>query len=273
VSFSYSVSASAGAIHYSAASFCPQASALVSGVGTPNGTFSATPAGLSLDPATGAIKLSASAAGTYTVIYTVGVSGGCGATFNTTITILPKAVVNPVGNQYYCTGSSTAPIHFTGTATSYTWTNSKTAIGLPASGTGDLPSFTANSGQANITVTPRGNGSVNCDGKAIAFRFSAAACTTVHGPTDGDGSMARTSVTISLSPNPAVDLVRIDYKGNAARMTVEVRNDFGGVSIPARAFTGSTTTLFIGALTPGTYWVRLTDPKTGVSMQQKLVKL
>ena len=52
----------------------------------------------------------------------------------------------------------------------YTWTNDDTSIGLAASGTGDIASFTAtNTGTAPVTstivVTPHfENGTVTCDG-------------------------------------------------------------------------------------------------------------
>jgi YVTN family beta-propeller protein len=70
-----------------------------------------------------------------------------------------SATVTAPPNQTYCAGSTTAPISFTGTGQIYRWTNSNPAIGLPASGTGTIDSFTAlnatNSPQtAAITVTP-----------------------------------------------------------------------------------------------------------------------
>ena len=56
-------------------------------------------------------------------------------------------------------GSMTNPVHFVGNTASYTWTNDTPGIGLPASGTGDIPSFTVknttgNTHTATITVTP-----------------------------------------------------------------------------------------------------------------------
>ncbi|WPV01114.1 gliding motility-associated C-terminal domain-containing protein [Mucilaginibacter sp. cycad4] len=80
-----------------------------------------------------------------------------------------KGVVNDLpttdaaDNPVYNNGDITAAIKFTGTANTYTWTNDKPSIGLAASGTGDIPSFTAiNTGippvKANITVTPSSDG-------------------------------------------------------------------------------------------------------------------
>ncbi|MBL0202416.1 MAG: M36 family metallopeptidase [Chitinophagaceae bacterium] len=69
--------------------------------------------------------------------------------------------VNPVANQTVCAGSPTTAVNFTGTpaGATYNWTNSNTAIGLAASGTGNIASFTATNATAapivaTITVTP-----------------------------------------------------------------------------------------------------------------------
>lgn len=51
-------------------------------------------------------------------------------------------------------GQNTAAINFTGTATSYSWTNDKPEIGLAASGDGNIPAFkTINKGNTDITAT------------------------------------------------------------------------------------------------------------------------
>lgn len=61
------------------------------------------------------------------------------------------------------------------TPVTYSWSNSNTAIGLAASGTGNIPSFTAtNSGSvpvtATITVTPKyTNGGSSCSGTSKTF--------------------------------------------------------------------------------------------------------
>ena len=63
-----------------------------------------------------------------------------------TITVNPGAQVNPVLSQVLCIGDSTDEIIFTTTntdgTTTYNWTNDNTNIGLAASGTGDILSFT-----------------------------------------------------------------------------------------------------------------------------------
>jgi gliding motility-associated-like protein len=62
---------------------------------TPGGTFTFTPAGLSINSSTGEINLAASAAGTYTVTYTIPATV-CGPAGTTTSTIQIQAVIPPV---------------------------------------------------------------------------------------------------------------------------------------------------------------------------------
>ncbi len=84
-----------------------------------------------------------------------------GPTTAFTITVNPTATVNVVPNQTLCAGSPTAPVNFTSPTAGaiFNWTNNTPAIGLAASGTGNIPSFIAqNPGNtpltATITVTP-----------------------------------------------------------------------------------------------------------------------
>jgi hypothetical protein len=107
----------------------------------------------------------------------------CTGTVRTyTITINPTATVNTVSNQVVCNGSAATAVNFSTTATggtvTYAWTNSNTTIGLSASGSGNIASFTAaNSGTApvtaTITVTPTfTNAGVSCPGTAQTFTIT-----------------------------------------------------------------------------------------------------
>lgn len=65
------------------------------------------------------------------------------------------------GNQVVSAGSSTATVSFPKTTCTYNWTNSNPAIGLAASGSGDIASFTATNTTgspitATIIATPSG---------------------------------------------------------------------------------------------------------------------
>jgi gliding motility-associated-like protein len=75
--------------------------------------------------------------------------------------------VNPtmpkVADQAYFNGDPVPAFSFTGNANTFTWINDTPSIGLPASGTGELPAFTAvNNGTtaiiATITVSPSQTG-------------------------------------------------------------------------------------------------------------------
>jgi gliding motility-associated-like protein len=114
----------------------------------------------------------------------------CSGTATTfTITVNPTAQVNVIANQILCNGTNTTAVVFstntTGGTTTYSWTNSNTAIGLPASGTGNINTFNVTNATASpitaiITVTP-------------SFSNGTPACT---GPTQ--------TFTITVNPSPAV---------------------------------------------------------------------
>ncbi len=94
------------------------------------------------------------------------------------ITVNPSPIVNPVSSQNVCTGSNTTAINFTGNVAgaTYNWTNSNPSIGLAASGTGNIASFTANNvgtttETATITVTPIDPNS-SCPGTPESFTIS-----------------------------------------------------------------------------------------------------
>ena len=87
-------------ISYTGSPWCSSAPVQnVTFTGTPGGTYSALPAGLSINAVTGAITPGTSTSGTYTVTYTIAASGGCGvftATTNITVNAVPTVVVtNP----------------------------------------------------------------------------------------------------------------------------------------------------------------------------------
>ncbi|MBI3136523.1 MAG: gliding motility-associated C-terminal domain-containing protein [Bacteroidetes bacterium] len=101
-----------------------------------------------------------------------------------TITVNPEpTAVNP-GNQTLCDGALTSAINFSGTVsgTTYTWTNTTPAIGLAASGSGNIASFTAtNAGTtpsvASLAVTPAANG---CSGPVQNFTITVNPTPTVN---------------------------------------------------------------------------------------------
>jgi gliding motility-associated-like protein len=84
--------------------------------------------------------------------------------------------MDAVGNQEICNGDATTAITFTSnvTGSTYSWTNDNPAIGLSASGTGDIASFTGINTTnapivATITVTPKVG---DCEGAIQTFTIT-----------------------------------------------------------------------------------------------------
>lgn len=105
-----------------------------------------------------------------------------------TVTINPTPTVNDITSQVVCNNTATAPVIFSGfvPGTVYNWTNNTPSIGLAASGTGNIGSFTAlNAGitpvTATITVTPSfTSGGRTCTGTAKTFTITVNPAPTVN---------------------------------------------------------------------------------------------
>ncbi|MFN8288688.1 MAG: PKD-like domain-containing protein [Chitinophagaceae bacterium] len=117
--------------------------------------------------------------------------GNWGCVGDTSVTIVAGSTpdVTPVANQYFCAGTSTPAITLAGSVpgTIFNWTNTNTAIGLAASGTGNIPSFLATNATAapisgTITVTPV-NGP--CTGTPFIFTISVSPVPSITSVTGG----------------------------------------------------------------------------------------
>ncbi|MGB3948262.1 MAG: T9SS type A sorting domain-containing protein [Bacteroidia bacterium] len=124
-----------------------------------------------------------------TTTYTVtGISAltNCRNTATVTITVEQSPIVNAISNISVSGCSILVPATLFSSTTSgatYTWTNSNTAIGLPANGIGNLPSFTANNTSsspitATITVIATANG---CAGQPTTFTITIIPCCVATG--------------------------------------------------------------------------------------------
>ncbi len=98
---------------------------------------------------------------------------GCSNIDSVLVTVNPAPNLAQPVNQIPCANNNTAAITFTGpvNGTIYNWANSNPAIGLAASGTGNINSFIASNNTAlpitgTITVAPTANG---CPGAAKIF--------------------------------------------------------------------------------------------------------
>jgi len=180
-------------------------------------------------------------------------------TFNSAVPIsgsvnLPGSL-NTVANQTFAAGITT-PINFSGTATAVTWTNDNPAIGLSASGTGNIPAFIAtNNGTtalvANITATPaNANG---CNGSPVTF--------TITVPPAGQGG------TIKASGNVAQLNTVYGTPSTSGLFTVSGDNLKAGLTVTAPAgfevstdnitFSKTVTVGSAGTVLPTAVYIRL----------------
>jgi PKD repeat protein len=110
--------------------------------------------------------------GTYSV--TVTSSAGCTSAAGTTVvTVNATPGMTAPADGTYCNGDAVSASSFSSTpaGATYSWANSNTAIGLAASGTGNVPAFTAtNTGSSpisgTITITPALSG---CNGTPVTY--------------------------------------------------------------------------------------------------------
>src|ERR1019366_8735012 len=85
----------------SGGSFCATGTATLTTTGATGGTFSASPAGLSINAATGVINLGTSTPGTYTVTYSFG-TAPCNGTATSQVTVSSKPVADAPANVTSC---------------------------------------------------------------------------------------------------------------------------------------------------------------------------
>ena len=165
-------------------------------------------------------SITVSEAGAYTVTVS---NGACSATSAATVvTVNPLPVVNAVSNQVVCANAATTAVNFTGTGSQYTWTNDNPSIGLAASGSGSIPSFTAlNATNAplvsTVTVTPTTGGGSLIYGSSLGgklYTFNSASNTLVNVINNGNQSEH-----VAVSP----DGTKI-YLANSIANTVAVYN-------------------------------------------------
>ncbi|WP_341900397.1 PKD domain-containing protein [Fluviicola taffensis] len=224
-------------LSYAQATYCPADTDPVP-TATNAGTFSST-AGLTINASTGAIDLSASNPGVYTVTNTY--TGGCGNTGTTSVTINPPANSSfSYPSNTICVGSSnqTPTIVDAGTF-------SATPAGLvfvsPTTGVIDV----AGSTPGTYTITYDATGSVAC-------------------PTSGSSS--NVSVTITSSPDASFTYAQAAYCADATDPApVFGVGANGGVFSSTSGLTINTNTgeIDLSASTAGTYTVTNTIAASG----------
>ncbi len=113
---------------------------------------------------------------TSTITVTPRVDGCVGTPISFVITIQPKPAVAVIQDLTICGGATVPAVTLSGpiAGTTYSWTNNDPSIGLPASGTGNIPSFvavnsTGSPRSASISVVPTLNG---CQGSAVSYTIT-----------------------------------------------------------------------------------------------------
>ncbi len=148
------LSAPASACQNSSVTTTANVNCNISGSTTYNWTFSGATPSTSTSAIPGSITFNG--AGNQTI--SLAVTNECGTTSATRpIFINPRPDIITPANINFCPGVTAGPFNFAGSlgGTTYSWTNSNTAIGLGASGTGStVPSFTTtNTGTTAVTAT------------------------------------------------------------------------------------------------------------------------
>ncbi|WP_073280775.1 T9SS type A sorting domain-containing protein [Hymenobacter psychrotolerans] len=236
--------APAATFSYANATYCAGATGTavpVFGTGAMAGTFSASGTGLVINATTGAIDLSTSAAGTYTVTNTIAASGSCTAataTFSVTINARPaQPTVSPVYNGATTTLSSSS-------ATGNQWYLNGVAIAGATSQTYVVNSA-AQFGSYTVVVT---NATTTCASLPSAPLLVNSSLKQLAG------------ASLSVYPNPTTDgHVTVELSGYANATELNVYNAVGQLvlSTSAAGRTGvQKATLDMRQLPAGVYLLR-----------------
>lgn len=165
-----------------------------------------------------------------------------------------------LADKYFCSGAGSGVIAFTSSpsATSYAWVNDNTAIGLGASGNGNIASFTtANTTSPKVPVTANIKvaasftaNSVSCVGDTGTFKITILPAVAIV-PKYPDTAVC-TGQTIALY-TPAVDTgahagASISYSWTVTGSGISLTNG-SGASVPAYTATNTGTTDLIATVT------------------------
>ncbi|MBA4852405.1 S-layer family protein [Emticicia sp. BO119] len=224
-------------ISYSGTPYCQSTGASnVTLTGTSGGIFSSAPVGLIINASSGQITPGSSAAGTYTVTYSMAASGGCAsatATTRVTITTNPGATISYTGTPY-CKSAGPSNVTVTGSSGG---TFSSAPSGLILNGsTGQITPGSSNAGIYTVTYT-------------IAASEGCASVT------------ATTSVTITNTPGASISYTGTPFCRSITAVNVNLTGTTGGTfsSTPfGLAINSSSGRITPSSSTAGTYMVTYT---------------
>ncbi len=229
----------AATIAYNGGPFCStQANIPVTLTGTSGGTYTASPAGLSIDASTGMVNGPASTAGTYTVTYSIPAQPPCtavNATTQLTINTGPSATIAYAGTPF-CTSSTNGTVTITGT-------------------TGGA--FTGTAGLSINTTTGAIDPSISTPGlHTVTY--------TLDAPAPCPDLVVTTEVTIHAEPNASISYAPGTFCTTTLSVNVVFQGTTGGnYSAPAGlTINSSTGAVTPSTSTPGTYIVTYTSPAT-----------
>ncbi len=121
------VSSQTATFSYPGTPFCQSASNANPTITGTAGTFTATPAGLTINNTTGVVNLGTSTAGTYTVTNSIAATTSCPAVSATTTIVINASPNVTINSGTICSGTSFNLV--AGGATSYTWSAGATSTG------------------------------------------------------------------------------------------------------------------------------------------------
>ena len=184
---------------------------------------------------------------TMSYVISVGNTQCPGPSVTATVVVQPAIIINSNTDFTVCPGTEVDPTDYVSTpaGATFSWTNSNTAIGLPASGNGTVPAWTATNGGAsnisgNITVSAQLN-----DCPAVQDQFTV---TVIPSPT----------FAYTLSPPSGLDCDLNPVTINGAVTPTNCTVSWVGPGIVSGASTSSPT-----VNVAGTYSITMTDVQTG----------
>jgi hypothetical protein len=204
--------------------------------GTPGGTFTAIPAGLSIDANTGAINLATSALNSYAVTYTTPDPCAETQTINIAVTSAPSANFTYAAAAYCSNGTNPLPVFGAG-ASGGVFSASASGLVFVSTATGEINLLASTPGTYTITNNIAASGG----------------CAS---------SSASTSITITALPQAAISYVGAPYcVANTTTQSVSLTGTTGGAfgATPAGLSINTTTGAVLpSASTPGTYVITYT---------------
>jgi len=195
-----------------------------------------------------------------TIFYQSG-RGGC----STIQSVCTPPVLNPVSNKVFCNGNTVSSIPFSASDPNalFSWTNSNPAIGLPASGAGALPIFTAtNMGTTPVTATITATPSLTTNGDLYITNYQPASVSLLDPATNSIAASIPTitgnfNVGVSISPDNTRAFVTSYLDGYLHVFNTATRTRIASVNLGGAPFgvTAGSQRIFVTDLFLNRFWV------------------